>query len=78
MATASENEYTLMSFAEFQEFIARIADVRFRNTELEHLSLGQKLLIVIDDILKRGDPDGSLGYQARNPLKPPSQRQERH
>lgn len=68
-ASATEGDYQNMSFPEFLEMIGRIAEIRFRGCELERLSLGEKLLVVIDDILTTNDPDKVLGYKVRSPFE---------
>jgi hypothetical protein len=45
-----ERKYNELRFVEFLEFLGRIADVRFRNSELEIIPLDRKLEFVLDDI----------------------------
>ena len=44
--------YGRMEFVEFLEFIGRIADIRFRHSDMASLSLAEKIGIVLDDLLQ--------------------------
>ena len=39
-----------MTFVEFLEFIGRLAVVKFLETEMEELSLSQKIAYILDDL----------------------------
>lgn len=39
-----------MTFVEFLEFIGRLAVVKFLETEMEELPLGQKIAYILDDL----------------------------
>jgi len=51
-AEESNVKYKRLQFVELLEMIGRIADLKFRGTEMEHsLTLAQKIEFVLDDVL---------------------------
>ena len=44
-------KYTNMSYVEFLEFLARIAELYFEGSEMEELELNVKLEYLLDEIL---------------------------
>ena len=66
MTCANENElggkmYSRLLFTEFLEMIGRVADLKFKESELEKIHLANKIEFVLDDLftcmpgLKRRD-----------------------
>ncbi len=56
MTVINENEgvkakYQRMYFVEFLEMIGRVADIKFRGTAMETLSLSVKIEYILDDLL---------------------------
>ena len=47
------SNYHFIEFPEFLDFICRLADLKFRGTEVEHHDLVCKLEFLIDDIVLR-------------------------
>ena len=76
MSTTSttDSDYNTMTFVELLEMLGRLAQLRFAGSEQEHLGIGEKILVMIDGIFKRNDPEGLLGYYARDPANPLSER----
>ena len=40
-----------VTYVEFLELLARIAELSFRDTEMEEISLGEKLEYILEDLL---------------------------
>lgn len=47
----STTKYRRLQFVEFLELIGRIADHKFKGTEMEKIPLAQKIEFVLDDVL---------------------------
>ena len=47
----SQVTYIQITYVEFLEFIARIAEITFKGSELEHLELHKKIGHILDDLL---------------------------
>ena len=47
----SQVTYIQITYVEFLEFIARIAEITFKGSELEHLDLHKKIGHILDDLL---------------------------
>ena len=43
--------YERLSFVEFLEWIGRLADLHFKGSEMEEITLDEKLEYVLDDLL---------------------------
>lgn len=48
-------KYKRLAFVEFLEFIGRVAEMKYRNSDLEDLSLAQKIEFILDDMLAMVD-----------------------
>ena len=47
----SQVTYIQITFVEFLEFLARIAELHFKDTEMEELLLSEKIGFLLDDLL---------------------------
>lgn len=47
----SQVTYIQITFVEFLEFIARIAEITFKGSELEHIELHKKIGHILDELL---------------------------
>ena len=47
----SLHQYQIVTHVEFLELIARIADLHFRDSEMDELSLAEKVEYVLDELL---------------------------
>lgn len=47
----SSTKYKRLQFVEFLEMIGRIADLKFKITEMERLPLNQKIEFILDELL---------------------------
>ena len=47
----SQVTYIQITFVEFLEFLARIAELHFKDTEMEELLLSEKIGFMLDDLL---------------------------
>lgn len=50
-AEESSTKYKRLVFVEFLEMIGRIADIKFRGSEMDSLPLPKKLEFILDDLL---------------------------
>jgi len=48
-------KYLKMTLAEFCEFIARVVDMLYRDSELDELPLNEKLEYILEDLLPLAD-----------------------
>ena len=47
----SSDKYKRLQFVELLELIGRVAEMKYRNTELERQPLAKKIELILDDIL---------------------------